>query len=417
MSTITLSPSQLNGKVAAPPSKSDVHRAIICAALSGGVCRVAPVSLSNDIKATISCIRALGAEVSVSGDTVTVDGTNLFNSKTAVLDCSESGSTLRFFIPIAAAGGADATFIGSGRLPERPIGIYLDILPQAGVSCKSDKGLPLEISGQLRSGTFSLPGDISSQFITGLMLALPLLDGDSEIVLTTPLSSVGYIDMTLDCMRRFGVVAVRTAKGWFIKGNQRYVSTDYRTDGDWSQAAFFMAAGAVSGDVTVEGLRLNSTQGDKEVAEILRRFGADIELSENSVRVRRSKLTATEINAGDIPDLVPILAVVASFAEGKTRIYNAERLRIKESDRLRTTADMLNALGGKVTEKRDELIIEGTGKLRGGEVDGANDHRIVMSASVAALGCESKVTITDRESINKSYPDYFEEYFRLGGRG
>ena len=412
---IKLTPSQLNGIVCAPPSKSDVHRAVICAALSGGVCKVAPVAMSDDIKATVGCIEALGAKTALNNDVLTVDGTNIFKNKTAVLDCFESGSTLRFFIPIAAAGGVNATFSGRGRLPERPLGVYIDCLPKAGVKCIAEKNLPLTIEGRLRSGVFNIPGNISSQFITGLLFALPLLDGDSKIVLTTELQSEGYVDMTTRCMERFGVSAERTDYGYFIKGNQRYTPHDYRTDGDWSQAAFFMTAGALSGDVTVEGLSADSAQGDIKVAEILESFGADLTFMDNGVNVKKSKLKATNIDASQIPDLVPILAVAASFSEGTTRIYNAERLRAKESDRLQSTADMLNALGGDAEITKDGLLIKGVKKLKGGTVKGYGDHRIVMAASVAALGCENEVEITDRESINKSFPNYFEEYEKLGG--
>ncbi len=416
MSVITVAPSQLNGKIYAPPSKSDVHRALICAALSGGACSVSPVAMSEDIKATIGCIRSLGAEVRVSGNTVLIDGTNIFKNKKAVLDCCESGSTLRFFIPVAAAGGANAEFVGKGRLPQRPLGVYLDILPEAGVKCVSKGGLPLKIEGKLKSGDFELAGNISSQFITGLLLSLPLLEGDSKIILTTELESSGYVDMTIACMERFGVNVERTEYGWHIKGGQCYKPQNYRCEGDWSQAAFFMAAGAVSGNVTVDGVSLSSTQGDKKIADILKDFGAKIEVNENSVMVKKSQLKAVDIDASQIPDLVPVLAVVASFASGVTRIYNAGRLRAKESDRLVSTADMINSLGGNAEETDDGLIIKGQAPLKGGVVKGYNDHRIVMAASVAALFCEDSVTITDRESINKSFPDYFKEYERLGGR-
>ena len=413
---ITITPSQLNGKVCAPPSKSDVHRAIICAALSGGACEVAPVALSDDIKATIGCIEALGAKTRLNGDILTIDGSKMFKNKTAVLDCFESGSTLRFFIPIAAAGGVNTTFIGRGRLPERPLDVYLDCLPEAGVKCRAENNLPLTIDGKLQSGIFNIAGNVSSQFITGLLFALPLLNGDSKIVLTTELQSEGYVDMTIRCMERFDVYVERTDYGYFIKGSQSYKPRDYRTDGDWSQAAFFMTAGALSGDVTVEGLRLTSAQGDIKAVEILEGFGADLSVNKNSVTVKKSKLKAADIDASQIPDLVPILAVAASVAKGKTRIYNAERLRAKESDRLQSTADMINALGGKADIIADELHIEGVRKLRGGMVKGYNDHRIVMAASVAALKCEKEVTITDRESINKSFPNYFDEYEKLGGK-
>ena len=413
---IKVTPSQLNGKVCAPPSKSDVHRAVICAALSGGVCEVAPVDMSDDIKATIGCVEALGARTVLKDDVLTIDGSDMFKNKSAVLDCFESGSTLRFFIPLAAAGGVKTTFIGRGRLPERPLDVYLDCLPEAGVKCEAENNLPLTIDGKLQSGIFNIAGNVSSQFITGLLFALPLVKGDSKIVLTTELQSEGYVDMTIRCMERFGVCVERTDYGWFIKGSQSYTPQNYRTDGDWSQAAFFMTAGALSGNVEVESLRLTSAQGDLKIIEILESFGADISVNLDKVTVKKSKLKAIDIDASQIPDLVPILAVAASAAKGKTRIYNAERLRAKESDRLQSTADMINALGGKAEIIADELLIDGVRKLRGGTVKGYNDHRIVMAASVAALKCEKEVTITDRESVNKSFPNYFEEYEKLGGK-
>lgn len=416
MSDILVFPSQLNGTVCAPPSKSDVHRAVICAALSGGVCEIAPVAMSDDIKATIGCVKALGAKAELNKDVLTVDGSNIFKNKKAVLDCFESGSTLRFFIPVAAAGGINATFLGRGRLPERPLGVYRKRLPEAGVRFIAEKNLPLTIGGQLKSGIFNIPGNISSQFITGLLFALPILDGDSKIVLTTELQSEGYVDMTIRCMERFGVCVERADYGYFIKGNQRYMPRNYRSDGDWSQAAFFMVAGALSGSVTVDGLSVTSTQGDMKIEGILRDFSVDLTLGENCVTVRKSALKAIDIDAAQIPDLVPILAVASSVAKGTTRIYNAERLRAKESDRLQSTADMINSLGGKAEVKNDELYITGVGELLGGTVNGYGDHRIVMAASVAALRCKSEVKITDRESINKSFPDYFEKYTELGGK-
>ena len=414
MSLVKLSPSQLNGTVTAPPSKSDVHRAIICAALSGGVCRIAPVAMSNDIRATIGCVEALGAAATVEGNSLIIDGTKIFSKNTATLNCIESGSTMRFFIPIAAAGGIEAEFIGSGSLLSRPVGLFADILPAAGVSVESGGTLPLKLSGKLRSGTFKVPGNISSQYITGLLLALPLVDGDSEIVLTTPLQSAGYIDMTIACIKKFGVDIQRTDKGWYVKGGQRYIPRDYTTEGDWSQAAFFMASGALSGDVAVKGVYMDSTQGDRQIADLLRRFGADVESGDNYVRVRKSRLKGIDIDARQIPDLVPVLSVLACFADGDTVISGAERLRIKESDRLSTTAALINSLGGSVEEKSDGLIVHGTG-LCGGTADGANDHRIVMSAAVAALCAEGDVAVTDMESINKSYPNFFEDYIDLGG--
>ncbi|MDO4892097.1 MAG: 3-phosphoshikimate 1-carboxyvinyltransferase, partial [Eubacteriales bacterium] len=240
---VTMKPFQANGTVFAPPSKSDAHRAIICAALSGGVCTIAPIALSDDIRATIGCVEALGATSKIENKTLTIDGTGVFSNKTAILDCGESGSTLRFMIPVAAAGGVEATFLGRGRLPERPIGVYTEALPEKGVTVDTEGGLPLKISGQLKSGVYRVPGSVSSQFITGLLFALPLLKGDSDIILTSPIQSAGYINMTIRTMAKFGVEVDILDNGWHIRGRQHYVPSDYTTDGDWSQAAFFLVAG------------------------------------------------------------------------------------------------------------------------------------------------------------------------------
>lgn len=416
MSDVKFSPFVPNGTVNVPPSKSDVHRAIICAAMANGVSRISPVALSNDIKATIGCIKALGADAVLENNVLTVDGTNMYKNKTALLDCGESGSTLRFFIPIAAVGNINATFVGKGKLPQRPIGIFTEALPKAGTVCKTEGGLPLEIKGQLKSGIFEIPGNVSSQFITGLLLALPILEGDSEIVLTSPLESVGYIAMTIRTMKQFGVNIQATEKGWHIKGGQSYKTCDYTTDGDWSQAAFFMVLGAVSGKVTVKGVAKDSTQGDKKCAEILARFGAKVTQLDNEVTVEKGELKAITIDASQIPDLVPVLSVCAAFAEGRTKIINAERLRIKECDRLKATAELLNNLGGKVKELSDGLEITGVSSLKGGNVNGYNDHRIVMSAAVCAARSDEDITATFAMSINKSYPDFYIDYNSIGGK-
>ena len=411
MTKVKYSPFVPNGTVSAPPSKSDVHRAIICAALSRGICTISPVALSNDIKATISCVEALGAKTKIENNVLTVDGSNIFSNKTATLDCGESGSTLRFFVPIAAAGGVKTEFVGHGSLVTRPIGIFSDLLPPAGVDCETTGVLPLKISGQLKSGTFKIAGNVSSQFITGLLFALPLLKNDSDIILTSPIQSVGYINMTIRTMAKFGVEVDILDNGWHVRGNQHYVPSDYTTDGDWSQAAFFMVSGAINGDVTVTNANIDSAQGDRKIAEILRQFGAEVIQEGTSVRVKKSEMRAITIDASQIPDLVPALAVCASFAKGTTKIINAERLRIKESDRLKTTVALLNSLGGKVKELPDGLEITGVENLSGGLVDGFNDHRIVMSAAVCAAGIlNGEIICTDALSVNKSYPDFFNDY-------
>ncbi len=404
-----------NGAVSAPPSKSDVHRAVICAALSGGKCRISPVALSNDVKATIGCVEALGAKTEINGNILTVDGSDIFKNNSASLNCIESGSTLRFLIPVAAAGGINAEFFGTGSLVSRPIGLYSYILPEKGVSLEGDS-LPLKISGQLKSGIFRVPGNISSQFISGLLFALPLLRGDSDIILTSPVQSAGYINMTIRTMEKFGIEVDVTDTGWHIRGNQRYIPSDYRTDGDWSQAAFFLVSGAVNGEITVNGLNTDSKQGDRKIAELLREFGAEVIQEADSVTVKKSKLKCIEINVSQIPDLVPALAVCAAFAEGKTRITNAERLRIKESDRLKSTSALINSFGGTAEELPGGLVITGSETLIGGTAKGFNDHRIVMSAAICAAGAQTPIICTDALSVNKSYPEFFDDYNSVGGK-
>lgn len=414
MSNVVITPALLHGKVMPPPSKSAAHRAIICAALAKGQSRIAPFENSKDMEATIGAVRALGAKVTVGENGLLIDGSNTFCNISSEIDCLESGSTLRFMIPVAAAGGAQVTFNGGGRLPQRPIGPYLGCLPKNGVSCETAGGLPLKISGKLEPGVYTLPGNISSQFITGLLLALPLLTGNSEIKLSTPLQSVGYIDLTIDIMKQFGVDIIRRKQSFFVKGNSNYTPCNFSVEGDWSQAAFWLAAGALGSKIECEGLNLESRQGDSTVLDILRRFGAKIQCGE-TVGAYGEKLNACEIDVSQIPDLVPVLAAVASLSKGRTVIGNAARLRLKESDRLHTTALGLSALGAQITETSDSLIIDGKPSLSGGSADGANDHRIVMALSIAATKCKNPVTISDCKSINKSYPQFFSDYNALGG--
>lgn len=417
MKHAVITPSRLTGEVTLPPSKSAAHRAVICAALAGGECTVSPIQLSEDLRATVLSVRALGVDADLDGDVLCIGGKHLFEDKLGYFDCLESGSTLRFFVPIAAAGGMQARFVGRGKLPQRPIGTYLDCLPKHGVSCESAGGLPLDISGQLTAGDYALPGDISSQFITGLLFALPLLPGDSTITLTTPLESEGYVALTMQMLADFGVNIEKIETGYRIPGGQKYTPRDYSVEGDWSQAAFFLAAAAFGGDVTLKGLRGDSTQGDREALALFERFGMTSEpLEDGSVRCRGGALRAQDIDASQIPDLVPMLAVTAALCEGTSRIYNAARLRIKESDRLKTTAALINALGGRCEEQEDGLVITGVSGFTGGTVDGCNDHRIVMAAAMAALKADGPVTIVGADAVKKSYPSFFEEYNRLGGK-
>ncbi len=395
MSIVKVENSIPRGAVRLPASKSAAHRALICSFLSGGG-SVHPIIDSDDMRATQQAIKAL-------------------RENEDICDCIESGSTLRFMIPVAAALGKTVTFVGSGKLPERPLGDYLRLLPEHGVTCESGGGLPLKISGQLKSGTFEIAGDVSSQYITGLMLALPLLDGDSEIVLTTELQSKPYIDLTRAVLTSYGIDIAETEKGYYIKGNQQYKTLDFTVEGDWSQAAFFLAAGAIGGNVAVRGLDVDSTQGDKEIVNVLHKFGARITVNGDEIRAEKSTLKGTEINASDIPDMVPSIAVLAAFASGTTVISGAERLRYKESDRIESVVSNLRRLNVSVSETPDGMIIKG-GEVKGAALCGYNDHRIVMAFTVLGMFSEGGVTITDCESINKSYPAFFDDVISLGGK-
>lgn len=415
MSSVVITPKKLCGTVRVPPSKSTAHRAVICAAMAKGESTLSPVALSDDIRATIGAVRAMGAEAVLKEDTLHVNGSGLFSPSSAKIDCGESGSTLRFLIPVAAAGGLRAVFMGHGRLPERPIGIYLNCLPEHGVRCETKGGLPLAVKGKLEPGTYTVPGNVSSQFITGLLLALPLLSGDSEIALSSPLESAGYVDMTTDTMRRFGVIIESSKNGWRVPGNQVYKPQSCAVEGDWSQAAFFLAAGALGGSLYIDGLDFASVQGDKAAEDLYKAFGAQVTREQNTLTVYADTLRSIDIDASQIPDLVPILAATAALAKGTTHITGAARLRIKESDRLQAIGDGLNRLGARVQVLEDGLLIDGVDSLSGGRVEGYNDHRIVMALAVAASRASGPVEITDAHSINKSYPAFFEDYNALGG--
>ncbi len=399
---LRLTPHKLTGTVSIPASKSMAHRAIICAALAGGISHISGMSFSKDIAATLSVMTALGANFSVNDDVIIVSGIHT-PSATATADCCESGSTLRFLIPVAAALGVKTTFLGQGRLPQRPITPYVREMSQKGVYFDYANTMPFTISGKLKSGTFTLEGDVSSQFITGLLLALPLLPDDSDIVLTSPLQSKPYADMTLACMARFGVTVTEAENGYHIPGSQCYQSEDVKVEGDFSQAAFFYAANAIGNTVTLKNIPEKSVQGDKKIVEILHEMWYN----------KNNKIFY--IDATDIPDLVPILSVAASLAPCVTRITGAERLRIKESDRLETTAALLNTLGGNVRVHPDGLEIHPVSTFHGGVIDSAGDHRIAMCAAIAATRADGPVIICGAECVEKSYPAFFKDYHTLGG--
>lgn len=403
MKKAVISPSPLKGSIAVPPSKSAMHRALICAALSKSTIEIKPKWNSEDIKATVGALNSLGANITETDDGYIVEGIrNVI--KNGIIDCRESGSTLRFLIPVAAALGADTEFFGHGRLPERSIGEYSKLFPQKGVNIMGE-AMPYKLKGKLCGGEYKINSTLSSQYITGLLLALPLLDEDSIIIPEAELTSGGYIDMTLEIMKEFGVDVTENNNVFYIKGNQEYgCESIYTVEGDWSQAAFFLTAKTLGADIGIKGIDFFSKQGDKKIVEILNEMG------------QSGSLRCVNIDAKNIPDLVPILAVAASFAEGRTRIYNAARLRAKESNRLLAMCDGLTQMGVEISETEDGLIINGGIPLKGGICKGYNDHRIVMALSIAAAFAEGETVIDDAQSIEKSYPSFFEDYTRLGGK-
>lgn len=402
---VKITPSKLSGTVEIPSSKSFAHREIICASLSKGTSIISGVSFSKDIYATLSAMESLGAEYSIQDDTITIKGIST-PKDIATIDCCESGSTLRFIIPIVSALGVSATLKGQGRLPERPITPFIRELPKKNVSFNYNNTMPFSMSGKLQSGTFELEGDISSQFITGLLFALPLLEGNSKIVITSELQSKPYVDMTIQSISNFRVSIEETEYGYYVKGNQEYKPLNHKVEGDYSQSAFFYVANAIGNDIILQNLLENSIQGDKKIVEIC----------EKSCYNRiDNRLNAYTINATNIPDLVPILAVLGCFGDDTSKIVGAERLKIKESDRLIATADALNRIGGKVTPTDDGLIIEPIEHFTGGTVDGFGDHRIVMATAIASTRSTGDITIIGANAIEKSYPNFFRDFKNLGG--
>ena len=409
-------PAILSGKIKAISSKSHAHRVLICAALSNEPTKISCNVLSKDITATVECLKNLGAGISINGDEILVTPKG-FNKK-AEIDCGESGSTLRFLLPLVSALGIDTTINAHGRLPERPLSPLKEELEKKGVVFETDNEFPLHITGNLQSGEYELAGNVSSQFVSGLLFALPLLNGDSKVKLIPPIESKSYIDITVDTLRDFGVEIEEAENTYIIKGNQKYISPrEITIDGDWSNSAFFLCAGALSKDgVTVSGLNINSTQGDKKILDILKRMGASVEVNDE-ITVKKNKLMGTMVNGGDIPDLVPIVSVMGAMCDkGVTHIVNASRLRLKESDRIATTEALLTKSGAAVSETDDGLVIWGENNLIGGRVDGANDHRIVMSAAILSCLCALPVDIVGAEAVEKSYPHFFEDFNRLGGK-
>lgn len=408
----------LAGRIRAISSKSDVHRFLFAAAMADGRSSVHFTTLSDDIKASITALRALGADISLSGAdggyTAEIGGI-AEPKRDALLDAAECGTTARLLLPVAAALGGGFTLTGKPGLAARPFDALCTALAAHGAQLDRDR-LPITGHGRLQSGVYRIRGDVSSQYISGLLFALPRLAGDSEIALTAPLVSAGYVDMTLDTLVRFGVRIEKTTGGFIIPGRQTFTPVrDYTAEGDWSNAGYFLAAGALGGNVTVEGLFAGSRQRDRRLLDLLMQAGAVVTRHpDGGITVSGGRLRGINADGEDIPDALPMLVGVLATAAGESRITGAARLRLKESDRIATTAAMLTALGGDVTGGRDGFAVRGK-CLGGGTVDAANDHRIVMTAAVLAAATEVGVTIRGAEAVNKSYPTFFEDLQKLGG--
>lgn len=429
---IKITPKSLSGTVPAPVSKSAAHRLLICAALGDRPCKIRCGGTNADIEATIACLCALGADIRREGEELLVTPISTAGTThSATLDCGESGSTLRFLLPVVCALGADCTLIGHGRLPSRPLSPLYEELVEHGAILSENGKMPLTVGGELSAGVFTIDGGVSSQFISGLLFALPLLQKPAEIVVTGKLESARYIDLTLEALAAFGIVPEKTANGWRFDGTQRYHSPEtLEVEGDWSNAAFWLVAGALPGadaaPLTVTGLRDGSLQGDKAIVPLLRQFGAKVEQAGDAYTVTAAPLHGTLIDAADIPDLVPILSVAAAFAQGETVIHNIARLRIKESDRVATVLFLLGAFGVSAFADENTLTIFGGGSDGGTPaistptLDSFNDHRIAMASAICASaavgdGVNDALIIETAEAVRKSYPDFYDRYRSLGG--
>lgn len=417
MKDVMINPSNLKGEVSIPSSKSVCHRAVICAGLSEGISNIDNVVFSQDIEATCEAMESLGVNIEKQVSSIKIKGTEKLTVINNHIHCNESGSTLRFLIPIAATTGKRVTFEGKGKLEERPLEPYYKIFDIQKINYKNIQGkLPLTIEGKFKPGEYKINGNISSQFISGLLFALPLLDGDSKIIVTTKLESKPYVDLTIDMLKNFRVhVDNNDYKEFIIKGNQKYKRADYRVEGDFSQAAFWLTAGLLGANVLCKGLNMKSLQGDKAILEIIKAMGGEICIEGDKVRALPSKTKGTIIDASQCPDLVPVLTVLGALSEGTTEIINAERLRIKESDRLSAICLELNKIGADITEKADGLIIRGREFLKGGTVHSWNDHRIAMALAVASIKCKEPVIIKNANCVKKSYPEFWKHFRKLGG--
>lgn len=406
---VKITPSALSGTFKAPPSKSFAHRYLIAAFLSGRKTLIKNVGCSRDVKATLNALKSMGLQFNGEND-VEISWVNLPRNKVEI-NCGESGSTIRFLLPVACALGLECKFSGSERLLSRPNDKLIGVLREHGANISS-----YDVSGKIESGLYEIDASVSSQYITGLLFALPLLKEDSEIVLQNSVVSANYIDVTLQVLSEFGIKIEKTERGFFVKGNQKYSSpASTYTEGDFSAISFMLTAGALGKGVTATGINVNSLQGDKKFIELLKDVGAIVEEKESSVTVKRGELNAFTFDASSCPDIIQIASVLASFCKGKSVIKGVNRLKIKESDRLKGIVDFLGASGIKTEARDDELAVFG-GTPSGGEFCGDNDHRTVMSEAILSSFATSNSVILGANAVEKSYPDFFKDFVLLGGK-
>lgn len=417
----TVFPGRPAGEVRVPSSKSMAHRAVICAALSAGRSVLTNISLSNDIRATVAGMQSLGAAITVEETAgqparLIVDGIGRPCADAPLtVDCGESGSTLRFFIPIFALCGQPVRFECSGRLAERPQTVYQQLFEKTGAALTAADG-GWQLDGGICAGDYELRGDISSQFISGLLFALPLLAGDSCLHILPPFESRSYVLLTLSMLAKFGIRAEwRDENTLFIPGGQQYRPCDLAVEGDFSQLAFFAVLGALGGEVTLRGVDTGSLQGDSRIIDIVRAMGAEVQPLADGYICRPGELCGADIDLADCPDLGPVLCVLAACAAGESSLYNAGRLRIKESDRIADVEEELVRCGVRMHSTEDAMYITGGSAYAGGvECSGHNDHRIVMALAVLATVCGQPLVIRGAQAINKSYPRFFDDLQQLG---
>ncbi len=417
---LTVRPSRPAGSLRLPPSKSMAHRLLLCAALAGGQSVIQNLDFSEDIRATCRALEVLGASISAQGGKALVQGlAQNPKSWSAALpaDCGESGSTLRFLIPLFALSGKEATLTGARRLFQRPLSLYADIFAEQGLLFQPEEER-LCLKGPLRGGNFTLAGNLSSQFLSGLLFALPLLSEYSYIDIIKPFESRDYVELTRYAQSLYGVNSRwEDENRLVIPGGQQYRPANAAVEGDWSQAGVPAVLGAVCGPLTMQGLNLESRQGDKAILDILSRCGASIECHSGQIMVSPPRLGLTspgEIDLSACPDLGPVLCALALFCQGTTRIVNAGRLRIKESDRIATVESELKKLGGQISSGPDSITIQGGVALHGGAVLAHNDHRVVMALTVAAVCAGVSITIEGAEAVAKSWPSFFADLRNIG---